>query len=441
MPFIIAIPTSDNEGGDEGEDEGGGEGEPLSIAYVETAPLQVTSSESAEGNFTVFLSGHLLPLPGSLARITSNSLSSASASASASKALSAFLSTYLSSKPSTILISSPLFPLLPSRGDEKERDRKKKMWIRTVFPPPVPKPKILRDVTIKDMVIRPPSPFRPHSHSHLQSNSHSRSHLFPHLFPDLDFNVLANTSNLGFRLDTDMTEWTPSTNWVVHSGTVMAKIVLPKGMDVRIDVRGVLPDLLIFDGAVPPSFDGPVPPSFDGPIPPSFDGPVPPSFDGPVPVPSSFDGPVPPHEDGRKGMDRGKRHLIAPPLPPEKPLPSPIPPNAFAHIRPGEWLVASSEPFEDRDPGDGGEGGVVGKGGVEGQDGKGLDGKEKEGEGEEEEEGSVTFVRAQIVDVPLEVLPGRENDFGKFVRKVCILTPHSSPTLSPQRAMRPCILM
>lgn len=305
-------------------------------------------------------------------------------SAHASRALSAFLSTYLSSQPSLILISSPLFPS-PSPGDhdhdhdnggggsggggsnggggngngKKGKGKKaKKTWIKTTFPAPVPKPRILRDVTIKDMVIRPPG-----SPAHLDSDSGLTSLAPSDVRPDDDVSMT-------------------STNWVVKSGTVLAKVVLPKGLDVRLDVRGVLPDLLIFDGAVPPSS---VSVSFDGhSIPPAFE------IDGhSVSAAFDFDGQDTFEEYLRKGMnakDTMMMMMIAPPLPPERPLPSPIPPNAFAHIRPGEWLVASSNSSiaqgdrQDRNA-DGGYG-VGGNGG--------------EGDGEEEEEeGSVTYVSAE----------------------------------------------
>ena len=94
-----------------------------------------------------------------------------------------------------------------------------------------------------------------------------------------------------------------------------------------------------------------------------------------------YDGPVPDDEpirteylpSGDEGDD----------LPDPMPLPDPLPVYAFAHIRPEEWLESTSIPL-----------------------------------GHEGEEGSVFAVSAKIVDVPLEVLPGRQREFGKFVRKV-----------------------
>lgn len=111
------------------------------------------------------------------------------------------------------------------------------------------------------------------------------------------------------------------------SGTVFARIVLPRGVDVGLFVSRVLPDVLIFDGEV-------------------------------------SEGVAAPH--------------LAP-----APLPDPLPENAFGHIRPDDWLPAMSvrdEPWE----------------GV----------------------GAVYVVSAKIVDVPLEVLPGRQKKFSNFVSKV-----------------------
>jgi len=68
---------------------------------------------------------------------------------------------------------------------------------------------------------------------------------------------------------------------------------------------------------------------------------------------------------------------------PAPPLPDPLPERAFARIRPDEWLDSLSE--VDEIPG---------------------------------EEGSVYTVTADLVDVPLQVLPGREKAFSNFVGKV-----------------------
>ena len=116
------------------------------------------------------------------------------------------------------------------------------------------------------------------------------------------------------------------------SGTVLARVVLPKGVNIGLDVSRVLPDILVFDGEVPDSDPGAIPDP--------------------------------------------------------TPLPDPLPARAFGHIRPDEWLPASCEP-----------------------------------DVSEEREGTVFAVSAKIVDVPLEVLPGRQKQFSDFVSKVysCLL--------------------
>ena len=75
-------------------------------------------------------------------------------------------------------------------------------------------------------------------------------------------------------------------------------------------------------------------------------------------------------------------------LPPKMPLPDPLPERAFGHIRPRDWLPSVSEPIQLRD----------------------------------EEEGSAYTISAKVVDVPLEVLPGRQKEFRNFIGKVCFLS-------------------
>jgi len=156
--------------------------------------------------------------------------------------------------------------------------------VDTVFPAPDPRPQVLRNVTIKGMKIRP------------------------------------LTSGM-----------------ILASGTVFANVVLPKGMDMSLQVDAIYPQLLIYDGPVP-----------DG---------------EPVGMEALED-------------DGGD-------LPDPMPLPDPLPANAFAHIRPGEWFESISVPL-----------------------------------GHQDGEGSVFSVSAKIVDIPLEVLPGRQKEFSNFVGKV-----------------------
>ncbi|KAF9811543.1 hypothetical protein IEO21_06547 [Rhodonia placenta] len=160
------------------------------------------------------------------------------------------------------------------------------------FPAPHPKPTILRDVTIHDMKIKPVG------------------------------------------------------SGMAASGTVLARVVLPHGIEVGVDVVRVFPDVIVYDGPVPDPAEG-----------------------QPQTASASrvLNYPVDDHDD----------------VPPAPPLPDPLPERAFAHIRPGAWLASVSEPAES---GDG--------------------------------EGSAVSVSANIVDVPLEVLPGREREFSNFVSKV-----------------------
>ncbi|KAF7343274.1 hypothetical protein MVEN_01759500 [Mycena venus] len=153
------------------------------------------------------------------------------------------------------------------------------------FPAPNPRPQILRNVTIHDMAIKP------------------RGSTF------------------------------------TASGTVYARVVLPKGMDVGLHVGRVLPDVLVFDGEVPDSAEF-----------------------LPWPFPKAPGAPDEPD-----------------------PFPDPLPAHAFGHIRPEDWLVSQSGPVPS-DPTD--------------------------------NEGAAFAVTAKIVDVPLEVLPGRQKEFGNFVSKV-----------------------
>ncbi|THU87982.1 hypothetical protein K435DRAFT_762209 [Dendrothele bispora CBS 962.96] len=115
------------------------------------------------------------------------------------------------------------------------------------------------------------------------------------------------------------------------SGEVQARVILPKGMNIDLDVKHVLPDVMVFDGEVPEIV---------------------------YPNPST-PGPSPP------------------------PLPDPLPEKAFGRIRPDDWLDSTCVAVPTGD-----------------------------------NEGSAFNVSATIVDVPLQVLPGRQKEFGDFVSKV-----------------------
>ena len=231
LPFIISIPNKTT----------------VALASVSTFPFSFETP-----NITVSMAGDVLPI-----------------SFSSFSVISHFVSRYLSGKPNDILISSPLLDGLE---------------VEAVFPAPVPRPQILRDVTIRDMKIRP-----------------------------------TGTTFLA-------------------SGIVEGRVVLPSGMNVGLDIFRVLPDVLIFDGEVPPSAN------------------------------------TTDHDD--------------PDLPPEMPLPDPLPEHAFGHIRPDEWLPSLSVPIEPN-PG----------------------------------EGAAYAISAKVSDVPVQVLPGRQKEFSNFVGKVCLHIP------------------
>ncbi|KAG8998940.1 hypothetical protein FRB90_012185, partial [Tulasnella sp. 427] len=69
---------------------------------------------------------------------------------------------------------------------------------------------------------------------------------------------------------------------------------------------------------------------------------------------------------------------------PAPPLPTPLPPKAFARIRPPTWLDATNAPATDpQDP-----------------------------------DKKIIVVAADMVDVPLDILPGRNDVFEQFVQKI-----------------------
>ncbi|TFK89417.1 hypothetical protein K466DRAFT_486948 [Polyporus arcularius HHB13444] len=119
---------------------------------------------------------------------------------------------------------------------------------------------------------------------------------------------------------------------MVASGVVHALVVLPQGINVGVNASRVFPDVLVYDGPV----------------------------EGPA----------------------DEAALLLDP-PPTQPLPDPLPPRAFAHIVPDDWLPADCHS-------------------VDGPPGS----------------GSTVAVTAEIEDVPLQVLPGREREFSDFVSKV-----------------------
>lgn len=102
----------------------------------------------------------------------------------------------------------------------------------------------------------------------------------------------------------------PTGGAFLASGIVRARVVLPKGMNVGLDIFRVFPDVLVFDGDVP----------------------------------SGPDMERHPYEETQYSS-----------RPPEPPLPDPLPKNAFGHIRPQDWLPSQSFPIKPEDSSDGTE--------------------------------------------------------------------------------------
>ncbi|KAJ7766322.1 hypothetical protein DFH07DRAFT_915995 [Mycena maculata] len=159
--------------------------------------------------------------------------------------------------------------------------------------------------------------------------------IIPDLTVDLDFPAPNPRPHILRNVTIHDMSIKPGGSAFTASGTVYARVVLPRGMEVALHVGRVLPDVLVFDGEVP---------------------------EGAVYAPLRLNEATPPS---------------APPLP------DPLPERAFGRIRPEDWLASLSGP-------------------VPSEDG----------------EGSAFAVTAKIVDVPLEVLPGRQKEFRAFVSKV-----------------------
>lgn len=177
------------------------------------------------------------------------------------------------------------------------------LHVPMVFPAPHPKPQVLRDVAIRNM--------------HISLNGEV----------------------------------------VLASGTIYARVVLPLGIRLKMDVERIWPDVLVFDGKVPDEADTM-----------KF-------TESPEDHPQTLD---------NVSIYKGKGSDI-----PRPPLPDPLPENAFARIRPGDWLLADSIALP-----------------IPSEDGSMDDGT------------SEYIVTADIENVPLEVLPGRQKLMSSFVAKV-----------------------
>ncbi|KIO21306.1 hypothetical protein M407DRAFT_29081 [Tulasnella calospora MUT 4182] len=240
---------------------------PLSapVARVFTDPIHFTHP-----NISLFLNGTILP-------IGKESL----------PLLSQFLSNYLTARPSPIEISTSA-PLSLS--------------IRTKFPAPKEKPKLIRTVKLDNVRIYPN--------------------------PETGEDLLA-------------------------AGIIRAYLELPPGLEsLTLDVDRILPDVLVYDGPAPPRQGSSEFASL---------------WQG-----GSVDASI------VATNDSGRVPFPAPPLP------DPLPPKAFARIRPLHWLDAVNLPAPD--PSDPNK--------------------------------TVLMVRAEMEDVPLDILPGRDAVFQQFVQKI-----------------------
>ncbi|CAE6524479.1 unnamed protein product [Rhizoctonia solani] len=97
-------------------------------------------------------------------------------------------------------------------------------------------------------------------------------------------------------------------------------------------------------------------------------------YDGPSPQLWPFDDPNP---RAYSGVEYDEHWTEPDPMP----LPRPLPRNAFARIRPDSWIIAHTEASDDN-------------------------------------ENQGVWVHAQVNDVPLDVLPGRDAELRGFIRKV-----------------------
>jgi hypothetical protein len=188
----------------------------------------------------------------------------------------------------------------------------------------------------------------------------------PHPRPE----VLRNVTIEGMKIHA-------SGSAVVASGIVHGRIALPEGMDVTLIINRILPDALIFDGAVTTASPDAHPPLITRTT------------------------------RATKSMAKKGHGDDDDDVPPAPPLPSPLPPRAFARVRPSTWLATVSAPTSPR-----------------------RDWNER---------GNTTLlVSAWFVDVPLEVLPGREREFRNFVTKV-IFGPSEGAVAGVQGVAAVCV--
>lgn len=155
---------------------------------------------------------------------------------------------------------------------------------------------------------------------------------------------------------------------ILASATIHARVVFPRGIDLDVRVTRLWVDCFVFDGEAPPESTR-------------------------VHVMRSHD-PADPSSSAVRPLSDDDD----PPLPQPLPLPTPLPMRAFGRITPRTWLNATSTNVPHLDD----------------CDNYPDDAARKEGS----DTGTNVFVTAQVVDVPLEVLPGRQGALSRFVSKV-----------------------
>jgi len=159
----------------------------------------------------------------------------------------------------------------------------------------------------------------------------------------------------------------------IVSGSVDVIVAFPKGIHLDVLVHRVAVDVITFDGPVPELNDSNR----------NAQNSIFPFPKVPISIPR-IELPWP-----------WNRHYTHKPSPPEHPLPDPLPENAFARIRPEEWLNASSVPELLN------EWIMI----------------EKDLSSPNDDTGTRLKVHSEFRDVPVKILSGRDHVFRKFVRK------------------------
>lgn len=372
IPFIVSLPIPPHEGG--GENSSLSPRIPISILSQSSASVPVVKVFSSpsfnETHVQLPLWGYVLPLalhsisgmesglPSTSNLISSSAFTSITTDSDFVAALSTFIRSYLTYKPSLIYLTTPFYPNLQVAAN---------------FPPPKDKLQIIHDVKLEDMWIKPGGFFSASvtgigvdAMEMSADDKEGKMHdMYPVTDPDTTETIMVE----------DPSMWSSLALEVLASATVHARVVLPRGFDVDLEVVRLWVDALIFDGDVPTE-----------------------------------------DEDEGSGLEdesdipEMKYSTEDPTLPTPFPLPTPLPPRAFARITPRTWLNATSSLT---------------------QPGEGTDEEHRdpdEDENNDEREGKSIYVTAKAVDVPLQMLPGRQGDLRRFVTKVNVILKPSIPS-------------